>query len=205
VVGALGIVIVLVGAACSPPTGGDAADVDRAERARAATRALEQAQETDVSCANVVMSEKKRSTSQPEHLVLLEDARATAEPCWDKIEFSFQPTGDDMPPGYEIEYCEPPFTEGDHGQYTVETLGEAFLCVTFTPASSFEPSESGRGAQTYRGNLRLRLDGMHHTEIVRKKIDGLGTVMWLIGLDTRRPFTVDAVNHPPRVILYIAR
>jgi hypothetical protein len=40
---------------------------------------------------------------------------------------------------------------------------------------------------------------MHHTCIVRHMEDGLGTVNWLIGLDTRRPFTVDAYNNPPRV------
>jgi hypothetical protein len=108
-----------------------------------------------------------------------------------------------MPPGYEIKYREPPFTEGLGSP--VETLGEAFLHVTFTPAASTDLSDPNRPNQTYRGNLRLRLDGMHHTEIVRKLIDGDGTVMWLIGLDVRRPFTVDAVNHPPRVNIYIAR
>jgi hypothetical protein len=28
-------------------------------------------------------------------------------------------------------------------------------------------------------------------------------VVWLIGLDTCRPFTVDAANHPPRVTIDI--
>jgi len=191
----------IAGAACSPTgTSGQATSPDRAAAAKEATRQLEQAQRQDLGCKNVVMSEEKRVTTPPEHLVLLTDAYAVAEPCWDKIVFTFAPTGADMPPGYTIDYQKGPFTEGEK-QSPVETLGEAFLMLTLTPASQTD----GDGKQTYKGNLRLRLDGMHHTEIVRKLIDGDGTVMWLIGLDAKRPFTVDAANNPPRVTVYIAR
>lgn len=193
--------VALLLAGCSPTTSNQSAGVDRAEAAKQATRELERAQQKDLGCDNVVMSEEKRVTTPPEHVVVLTDAYAVAEPCWDKLVFTFAPTGADMPPGYEIEYRKPPFTEGENGQFTVETLGEAFLFLTFTPASE----KTGDGKQAYRGNLRLRLDGMHHTEIVRKLIDGDGTVMWLIGLDEKRPFTVDAANKPPRVAVYIAR
>jgi hypothetical protein len=193
-----------VGAACAPTTSRGADTVDRAAAARAATRALEAAQERDPGCANVVMSEETRATTGPEHLVQLTDAYAVAEPCWDKVVFTFESTGADMPPGYQVEYRKGPFTEGDAGQYTVETLGEAFLYVTLAPATSTEGGDP-EAPDTYPGNLRLRLDGMHHTEIVRKIIDGPGTQMWLIGLDVKRPFTVDAANSPPRVAIYIAR
>lgn len=192
----------LLGAACSPASSNGASGAERAAAAKAATRKLQRAQARDLGCDNVVMSEERRSTAPPEHLVLLDDAYAVAEPCWDKIVFTFQPTGADMPPGYEIEYRRPPFVEGDQGQYTVETLGDAFLFVTFAPALGTDPRTN---RQIYRGNLRLRLEDMHHTEIVRKLIDGDGTVMWLIGLDTKRPYTVDAANKPPRVTVYIAR
>jgi hypothetical protein len=143
----------------------------------------------------------------PEHLVLLTDAYAVAEPCWDKIVFTFEPTGADMPPGYTVGYQKGPFVEGDAGQFTVETLGDAFLFVTLTPASEYDASDPGRIKQTYPGNLRLTLNDMHHTEIVRliKENDGENVVRWLIGLDTKRPFTVDAANNPPRVIVYISR
>lgn len=204
-VAVLGVVAALVGAGCSPSPSNRAAAESRAEEARRATRELAAAQRRDLGCKNVVMSEEDRTTAPPEHLVLLTDAYAVAEPCWDKIVFTFEPTGADMPPGYDVGYEKGPFTEGENGQYTVETLGNAFLLVTFTPAASTDNSNESRPVQTYRGNLRLRLEDMHHTEIVRKLIDGDGTVMWLIGLDTKRPFTVDAANQPPRVSIYIAR
>lgn len=205
-VAALLAVAALVAAGCSPTTSEGASAEDRAAEAREATRRLEAAQRKELGCKNVVMSEEDRSTAPPEHLVLLTDAYAVGEPCWDKIVFTFEPTGADMPPGYQVGYRKPPFTEGPEGQFTVETLGEAFLFVTFTPAASTDFSDESRPLQTYRGNLRLLLDGsIHHTEIVRKLIDGDGTVMWLIGLDEKRPFTVDAANQPPRVSIYIAR
>lgn len=202
------MVVVLAGvlaAGCSPTSTTGASAADRAARAREATRELEAAQRKDLGCKNVVMSEEDRKTSPPEHLVLLTDAYAVAEPCWDKIVFTFEPTGADMPPGYEVGYRKGPFTEGPEGQYNVETLGDAFLFITFTPAASVDNQVEGRPVQTYKGNLRLLLKDMHHTEIVRKLIDGDGTVMWLVGLDTKRPFTVDAANQPPRVSVYIAR
>jgi hypothetical protein len=116
-----------------------------------------------------------------------------AEPCGDKITFTFKPTGANVPPGYAIEYRDPPFVEGDEGQYTVETLGNAFLYITFKPASETDWT-SGSPKKTYPGNLKLRLDDMHYTEIVRKIIDHPdGTQSWLIGLTEKRPFTVDAV------------
>lgn len=202
----LAVVLTLVGTACTGTTTGAEApvEVDRAQVAREATRELDAARRRDLGCANVVMSEGDRTTRPPEHLLRLTDAYAVAEPCWDKIVFTFESTGADMPPGYDIGYEKGPFTEGDAGQYTVETLGTAFLYVTFSPAASVKET-GGRPQQTYLGNLRLTLRDMHHTEIVRKIIDGDGTVMWLIGLDVKRPFTVDAANNPPRVSVYIAR
>lgn len=198
--------LALLGVACSP-TSPQSAGADRAEAAKKATRDLEEAQRKDLGCKNVVMSDEERSTLPPEHLVLLTDAYAVAEPCWDKIVFTFEPTGADMPPGYTVGYQKGPFVEGDAGQFTVETLGDAFLFVTFTPASQYDASDPGRILQMYPGNLRLSLTDMHHTEIVRliKENDGENVVRWLIGLDTKRPFTVDAANNPPRVIVYVAR
>ena len=198
-------VAALVAAGCSPTTSNRAGSEDRAAQAREATRQLEAAQRKELGCKNVVMSEEDRTTSPPEHLVLLTDAYAVAEPCWDKIVFTFEPTGADMPPGYSVGYRKGPFTEGPEGQFTVETLGDAFLFVTFTPAAATDGTDPNRPLQTYKGNLRLLLKDMHHTEIVRKLIDGDGTVMWLIGLDEKRPFTVDGANQPPRVSIYIAR
>lgn len=199
------VALLAVVAACSPTVANDTTSgADRAKAAKEATKNLEAAENKDLGCANIVTSRDHRATPAPEHLDLLVDAYAVAEDCWDKIVFTFAPTGYDMPPGYDIEYREPPFTEGP-GQNTVGTVGSEFLYLTFKPVSQYDDRE-GRHKQMYLGNLLLRLQDMHHTELVRKLIDGEdGTQSWVIGLDSRRPFTVDAASGPPRVTVYIMR
>jgi len=176
----------------------------RAVAAKRATARLQAAERQQLGCAHVTMSDERRATPTPEYPVFLIDAVATAEPCWDKIVFTFQPTVTDTPPGYEIEYRKPPFVEGPDNA-PVDTLGTDFLWLTFKPASSTDASDPNHPLLTYRGNLRLRLADMNHTQLVRKIMDGDGTVSWLIGLDAKHPFTVDAANNPPRVIVYIAK
>jgi hypothetical protein len=189
------VALAVVAAACSGPgVASQSSGEERAANAKQATQKLAQAERQDLGCKNIVTSRDKRVTTPPEHMVLLIDAVAVAEPCWDKITFTFKPTGANVPPGYTIEYRDPPFVEGDEGQYTVETLGTAFVYITFAPASETDWT-SGQPRQTYRGNLRLRLEDMHFTEIVRKIMDNPdGTQSWLIGLSEKRPFTVDATT-----------
>jgi len=193
--GALLVFVALVAAACGPGPGvtNQSSGEEQAASAEQATKKLEQAERQDLGCNNIVTSRDKRVTPPPAHPVLLIDAVAVAEPCWDKITFTFKPTGANAPPGYTIEYRDPPFVEGDEGQYNVETLGNAFLYITFAPASETDYT-SAQPRQTYPGNLRLRLEDMHFTAIVRKIKDHPdGTQSWLIGLNEKRPFTVDAV------------
>jgi hypothetical protein len=186
------VVAGLAAVACTPGVANTTDSKQGAADAAQATKKLAEAERQDLGCSNIVTSRDKRVTPPPEHMVLLIDAVAVAEPCWDKITFTFRPTGANAPPGYTIEYRDPPFVEGDQGQYNVETLGNAFLYITFAPASETDYT-SGSPRQTYPGNLRLRLEDMHFTQIVRKIMDNPdGTQSWLIGLSEKRPFTVDA-------------
>ena len=91
----------------------------------------------------------------------------------------------------------------------METLGNAFLRLTFAPASQTD-FNSGRPVQTYKGPIRLLFQNTHHIQLVRKLIDSPdGTQSWIIGLDEKRPFTVDAVGdsakNESRVSVYILK
>lgn len=167
----------------------------------------------DPGCRFIVAGEAKRQIPPADHLEYLTDAVAQATECYDKITFSFdRGNGSDLPPGYTVEYQEGPFTEGPTNA-PVETLGTAFLLVTFQPVSESDGRLPGRAIKTYPGNLRLTLRDMKHVEIVRKLIEvpdsnpddqiADNKIMWLIGLDVKRPFTVDAVNQPPRINVLI--
>lgn len=200
-------------------------------------------------CRYIVAGTERRSTTPGKDLMFLTAAVAEPTTCYDKITFTFDPgDGPDLPPGYTVEYREPPFLEG------VRTSTEGFkdakyvLYVEFRPVSTEDTRLAGRAKQTYKGNLRLTLADMKDTVIVEWLDSALPSVpeattgpsvprsggpsttttlapapdaaptttttlapndpatsrvVWLIGLDAKRPFTVDAVNRPPRVSVIV--
>jgi hypothetical protein len=207
-------------------------------------------------CQHIVAGTEKRSTTPGEDLQFLTSAIAEPKTCYDKITFEFDPgDGPDLPPGYTVEYRKPPFVEGVHTSTEGFKEAKYVLYVEIRPASTTDNRFSGRGITTYKGNLRLGLQGMEHSVIVEwldtappsvpESIAPASTtttiprgsgststtsstvappappappttsttlapndpatsrVVWLIGLDSKRPFTVDASNQPPKVSVLI--
>jgi hypothetical protein len=149
------------------------------------------------------------------------DATAQSTVCYDQITFVFQP-GDAQnlppnvapsvdPPSYTVQYKQPPFAPGVKS--TAEALNgvHAILEVTLQPASVTDLRKPGSSTQTYRGNLRLQLTGMRHTQIVElldkfpqpSPDPNASAMVWLIGLDSKRPFTTQSAIEPPRVSVLI--
>lgn len=148
------------------------------------------------------------------------DATAQATACYDQITFVFQP-GDATnlppnvspsvyPPSYTVQYKQPPFAPGL--QSSAESLSgvHAILEVILNPASEVDNRPRGAG-QTYKGNLRLQLKGLQHTLIVellntypQPSPDPNKSVMvFLIGVDAKRPFLTQSAIEPPRVSVLI--
>ena len=177
--------------------------VDQAKAAQRATKRQAKAK-ADAGCQYIVAHTEKRTTPAPEDLEFLIGATVTSEPCWDRITFVFEPTGAMVPPGYEVEYRDPStFVEANGGR--LPTLGDAFLHVTFTPAQSYDRRNS-RVIQKYLGNTLLLIPSdVRNIKIVAHRDDGDGTVQWFIGLDSKRPFTVDAASNPPRVSVLVMK
>jgi hypothetical protein len=140
-------------------------------------------------------------SSGPRPPGLLTDADAGTEGCLDRVTFYFESLGDGTPPGYRVAYQDPPITDGDPPE-EIAIDGEAFLSVTITPASSFDPRVEDQ-PPTYLGGLLLEYADHHHLVVVRKLDDALGTVRWVIALDGRRPFLVDSATDPTRITVYI--
>ena len=132
---------------------------------------------------------------------LLTDASAGAAGCLDVVTFTFQSLGSGTPPGYVVEYKDPPFSDGDPPR-EVTVDGSAFLTVAIFPASSVDITKEDT-PRTYFGNLFLQYGDHHHLVVVRKFDDVLGTVQWVIGLDEKRPFLVDSAANPTRISVYI--
>jgi hypothetical protein len=147
------------------------------------------------------------------------DATAQNTVCYDQITFVFDP-GDAAnlppsvapsvyPPSYTVQYKQPPFAPGLKASAESLSGVHAILEVTLTQASGTDLRKGG--SQTYKGNLRLQLKGMQHTLIVelldtfpQPSPDPNASVMvWLIGLDSKRPFTTQSAIEPPRVNILI--
>ncbi len=221
------------------------------------------------TCRFIVAATGRRFRQAPADLQYLQTATAEPTECYDKITFTFDHgDGPNLPPGYIVEYREPPFIEGLRSSAEGFPDAKAILYVEFRPASTSDRRFAGRATQTYKGNLRLQFPsiapfsqgGMGHTVIVEwldkappslpEPLVPQGTttttqaqksattttsappvastaptattttvppvefvpndpavtrVVWLIGLDAKRPFTVDAANQPSRVSILIMR
>jgi hypothetical protein len=134
-------------------------------------------------------------------LGLLIDATAGIAGCLDQVTFTFRPVGGVIPPGYLVEYQDPPFSDGDPPR-EVSLDGEAFLSVVISPAASVDVTVEDQ-PQTYLGNLLLQYGEHNHLVLVRKFDDSLGAVRWVIALDAKRPFVVDSATDPTRLTVYI--
>jgi hypothetical protein len=135
---------------------------------------------------------------------VLVDAEAGAVGCLDQVTFTFRSLGDGTPPGYVVQYQDPaqdPFLDGDPPG-PISLPGNAFLVVKMAPALSVDPFVEGMPS-TYDGNLSLEYGEHRHLQIVRKLPDADNTVVWVIGLDSVRPFRVDRAEDPARVTVYI--
>jgi hypothetical protein len=109
--------------------------------------------------------------------------------CVDHVVFSVTSKSGN-PPGYRITYGTPPFTQDASGA-PVAVRGNAFVVVRVQPAYGYD-FENGRA--TYTGPKRIAPgDANHVTEIVETG-DFEGVLTWVIGLDAKRPFTVEATS-----------
>ena len=163
-------------------------------------------------CQFIVAGTDKRQTvpliNQSEFLV---NASATPTVCYDKVSFVFEVgNGPDLPPAYTVQYKNPPFLPGVRTATEDLSGVHAILEVTIFPASVTDNRNPNNQPSTYQGNLRLALPGTRHTLIVEllrsfpePPDPNQSVVVWLIGLDSKRPFTTDAANQPPRVNVLI--
>ncbi len=149
------------------------------------------------------------SVALPEYLT---GASAGPKVCYDKITFVLNqganPT--DLPPGYQVAYKKGPFAPNLKSNTESLSGVQAILEVVISPASLVDARNASNPTHTYQGSLRLPLPGLRHTLSVELLSNfpeppdpNQGAVVWLIGLDSKRPFVTDAAANPPRVSVLI--
>jgi hypothetical protein len=138
--------------------------------------------------------------------VFLVDARVTRlDECADQVIWEFRADGRQLPPGYTVEYAPGPFSDFTSGD-EFEPGGDAYLVVRFPRVGTVELT-GPEGAQdfetTYNGRESIDPSGMNHLQEARIVQGPEGVTQWVVGLDSKRPFSVDASTGPPKVVLTI--
>ena len=142
-------------------------------------------------CQSVPVPSTPVTSPAPSGAVLLTNVQRKGDSCVDHVVFAFTSKTSD-PPGYSITYGKPPFTQDASGQ-SVTVKGSAFIVVKVSPGYGYD-FENGR--PTYTGSKHITpADANHVTEIVETG-DFEGVLTWVIGLDSKRAFTVQATGSP---------
>jgi hypothetical protein len=140
-------------------------------------------------------SEAPKSAAPTGGTALLTDVRVARHNGFDRIVLEFQ--GD--PPGYTVEYTNPPITEDASGE-EVELEGSAFLRIRMEPASGVEISGE-QPRQTYTGPSRFKPADAAVVEEVVRTGDFEAVLSWVAGLDRRVPFALAALRQPGRLVI----
>jgi hypothetical protein len=146
---------------------------------------------TSLPCQPVPMPNTPVSNPSPSKAVLLTAVRERSDGCVDHIVFDFMGKYPEAP-GYSITYGTPPFAHDGSGA-PVAVAGNAFIVVRLSPAYGYDFET---GVQTYNGARRIAANGANHVTEVVETGDFEAVVTWVIGLDTKRPFTVEATGAP---------
>lgn len=130
---------------------------------------------------------------------LLTDLRfAQREEGFTRIVFDFQ--GTDGIPGYEVGYEPGPFR--NMADVEVPVSGSVFLSVRMFPASRVDLSVDPY-VLTYTGPERLAILGPNSIREIVFLEDFEANMIWVIGLDTQKPFRVGTLTDPPRIFIDI--
>jgi hypothetical protein len=122
---------------------------------------------------------------------LLTNVEELGDKCVDHVIFDFTAKGTN-PPGYTITYGTPPFVADGSGA-AVPVAGTAFVVVKVKPGYGFD-FETGKA--TYKGPKSVPVQNTNHVKAIVETGDFEGVLTWVIGLDAKRPFSVQATGTP---------
>ncbi len=122
---------------------------------------------------------------------LLTHVENQSDHCVDHVIFDFKAKGSD-PPGYSITYGAAPFTSAGSGA-TVPVAGTAFIVVTVKPGYGYDFET---GTPTYTGPKSVPVSNTNHVQAIVETGDFEGVLTWVIGLDAKRAFSVQATGTP---------
>jgi hypothetical protein len=123
--------------------------------------------------------------------VLLTNVQELGDDCVDHVIFDFKGKGTN-PPGYTVTYGTPPFVADGSGE-PVAVAGDAFVVVKVNPGYGYDFET---GETTYTGPKSVPVQSTNHVRAIVETGDFEAVLTWVIGLDSKRPFSVQASGTP---------
>ena len=123
--------------------------------------------------------------------VYLRSVDQRVDTCVDHVIFGFRNSAS-APPGYTITYGSPPFAQDGSGT-PIPVRGRAFIVVKVQPGYGFDFVTN---QPTYTGPRRIPFQRANHVTEVVETGDFEGVLTWVIGLDSKRSFSVEATGAP---------
>lgn len=155
---------------------------------------------TSLPCATIPEPTAAVKSPVPGGDAYLTKVERQGDACRDHIVFDFAPKSTEAP-GYEVSYGTGPF-EADGSGAIVPVGGNAFVVVKVQPGYTFDFETSKKA---YTGPNRITPAGANHVVEIVNVSDFEGALTWVIGLDVKRPFTVQATGTPtPQLVVTIA-
>ena len=111
--------------------------------------------------------------------------------CVDHVIFDFTAKGTD-PPGYTVTYGKAPFVGAGSGA-PIAVAGNAFVVVKVQPGYGFDYET---GTPSYTGPKSVPVSNTNHVKAIVETGDFEGVLTWVIGLDSKRSFSVQATGTP---------
>jgi len=146
---------------------------------------------TSLPCQPVPVPKTPVKSVVPGAEVLLVKVDEVGDRCVDHVIFSFT-SKQSGPPGYTITYGTPPFVQDGSGK-PVAVKGNAFIVVKVQPGYGFD---FVAGKPTYTGPKSITPPSTNHVQSIVETGDFEGVLTWVIGLDSKRPFTIEATGKP---------
>jgi hypothetical protein len=122
---------------------------------------------------------------------LLTKVEELGDSCVDHVIFDFDGKGTD-PPGYTLTYGTAPFVADGSGA-PVAVAGSAFVVVKVKPGYGYDFE---KGVATYTGPKSVPIGHTNHVRAIVETGDFEGVLTWVIGLDSKRAFSVQATGTP---------
>jgi hypothetical protein len=191
--------LTFVGAGCGGSNGKQAVSTDTtvpgstttASSGPATTTTTVELPTTSLPCQAIPVPTTPVTSPTAAATSLLTGVQELGDACVDHVIFDFSAPGTD-PPGYSITYGTPPFTN-DASDRPTPVAGSAFVVVTVKPGYGYDFST---GKPSYTGPKSVPVGHTNHVKAIVETGDFEGVLTWVIGLDAKRSFSVQATGTP---------